>query len=103
MTTLYEGVVGDADLIYPPDGLRVGTVQLLSPARKVKALLRGFELGFTEGDRELKSLSIELETGYGDDENEVIVTARTRLAAAAGNWSATRMLVYYTLVAEGND
>ena len=100
MTTLYEGRLGNEDLIYPPNALLEGTVQLAAPARTVRALLRGFEFGFQAGDRPLTSISIDLETAYGDTPNEVTVRARTRFAGPTDEWSATKMLVYYTLVAE---
>lgn len=103
MTTLYEGRLGDDSLIYPPNALLEGTVQLSTPATSVRALLRGFELGFQAGDRPLTSLMIDLETTYGDTPSQVVVRARTRLAGPANEWSATKVFIYYTLVAESDD
>ena len=103
MTTLYEGTLGDPSLIYPPNALLEGTVQLSAPATTVRALLRGFQFRFEAGDRPLTSLMIDLETIYGDTPNEVTVRARTRFAGPTDEWSATKMLVYYTLVAESDD
>ena len=103
MTTLYEGTLGDPGLIYPPNALPEAIVQLDAPARTVKALLRGFELGFQEGDRRLQSVSIEVEASFGDNPSQVKVRARTRLAGTVGEWSATKVLVHYTLIAESDD
>ena len=102
MTTLYEGTIGDLELIYPPDAFPEAIVHLNGPATRVKALLRGFELGFESGDRELKGLSIVLDTSFGDTPTDVKVTARTRLAGSPSGWSATNVLIYYTLVAESD-
>jgi len=100
VTTLYEGMLGNQDLIYPPNALLEDTIQLNHPVKTVRAMIRGFNIGFEGGDRPLTSLSIDIETVYGDAPNQVTVRARARLAGPASEWSATNMLVYYTLVAE---
>ena len=103
MTTLYEGMLGNTNLIYPPNALLEATVQLVEPATTVRALLRGFDIGFLHGDRPLTSISVQLETSYGDTPTEVKVIARTRLAGPLGEWPATKMFLWYTLVAESDD
>ncbi len=98
MLVLREGRLGGYGLQYPPTGILEETVQLGFTPVRARALLRGFEVGFREGDRRLREISVSLETLFGDGVGEIRVRARPTLLG--DDWSPTTLIVYYTLVAE---
>lgn len=45
----------------------------------------------------------KVEASFGDNPSQVKVRARARLAGSVEEWSATKVLVHYTLIAESDD
>ena len=78
---LLEGTIGTppGNVVLHTTTFRT-TVDLGRPATRVKALLRGFHVGFAEEDHNLKHLAVDLDVGYGDDASHVEVVASVRLA-----------------------
>ena len=100
MSTLKQGTLGDANLIYPPTGFLQATVTLGFQPTRITALLRGFEVGFAEGDRRLSAIAVNLEVAYAETPGDVVVKATASLSPPARDWSPTSLIVHYTLLAD---
>jgi hypothetical protein len=76
-----EGTLGGVPgKVFLHDSTLRQTVDLGSPATRVKALLRGFRIGHSGSDHHFKNLSIDLNAGYANDPSQVEVTARVRMS-----------------------
>lgn len=96
---LREGRIGDARRVFVHDPTLRARVDLGQPVTTAKALLRGFDVAFAGGDRELARLQVQLELGFGDRPGEVEVIARLDLADRAPTGELVQVEVLYTLVA----
>ena len=75
---LIEGRLGDAEgITISPNTFRV-SVALASPATHVRALLRGFDIGFRKdsGDRHIQIIRAEVEALAGRDSRHVDIIGK---------------------------
>lgn len=97
---LQEGRIGDANLIFPHITTLRTQVLLAHPVTKVRALLRGFDIGNGWGDRNLRTMSVRLEVGYGDAANQVEVSAAFQLQDSDPTGEPMQVEVWFTLIGE---
>ena len=75
-----EGTLGGTGTVFLHDTTLRKTVSVGGPATRVKALLRGFNIGHSGSDHHYKNLSVDLNAAYGNDPTQVEVTARVRMS-----------------------
>ncbi len=97
---LVEGSVGNADLIFPHVAMLRKKVRLPSAVSKAKVLLRGFDVANAWDDRNLRTMRVRLDLGYGDGANEVEVIATLELADDDPTGEPMQVEIYFTLIGE---
>jgi hypothetical protein len=97
---LLEGRIGDANLIFPHVAMLRTKVTLPAPVTKAKVLLRGFDFANAWDDRNLLTMRVRLDLGYGDGANEVEVIATLELADESPTGEPMQVEVLFTLIGE---
>src|SRR5689334_24883635 len=97
---LVEGRVGNANLIFPHVAMLRTKVTLPTAVTKAKVLLRGFDFANGWGDRNLKTMKVRLDLGYGDGANQVEVIATLELADEDPTGEPMQVEVWFTVIGE---
>ena len=108
---IVEGTLGDRDTLISPHQLALRTtVRLARPPAgggggpggcgKVQALLRGFDLSYFDGDRNLARAEVSLEAVSRGNSPDVDVTAYIYLADKSPSGDLIMAEVHFTLLAE---
>lgn len=97
---LVEGSVGNADLIFPHVAMLRRKVRLPAAVAKAKVLLRGFDIAHGWGDRNLRTMRVRLDLGFGDGADEVEVIATLELADDDPTGEPMQVEILFTVIGE---